>query len=67
MNEQNADLPDDFPPEPGEVPDTSLGVSHEEAGHPSLEPPHNDDELGDGEFIEGDGEDFDDDDEEDDA
>lgn len=42
----------DRTPEPGEVADTSLGLTDEQAGHPSPEPPANDVELGDAELTE---------------
>lgn len=58
----NPDLSPNDPLEPGEVPDPTLGLSDEEAGFPSHEPPHDDDELGEAEFIEGDGDDTDEED-----
>jgi hypothetical protein len=42
----------DVTPEPGEVGDTSLGLSDEEAGNPSPYPPANDVELGEAEARE---------------
>lgn len=46
-------------PEPGDVHDTTLGLTDEQAGHPSPEPPDNDQELGDAEELEGDPDDID--------
>lgn len=42
----------DRTPEPGEVSDTSLGLTDEEAGNPSPEPPADDVELGEAELGE---------------
>lgn len=42
----------DGTPEPGDLADTSLGLTDEEAGHPNPEPPPNDQEIGDAEPIE---------------
>lgn len=48
----------DGTPEPGDVADTSLGLSDEEAGHPSQDPPENDVELGEAELLEDIGDDL---------
>lgn len=37
----------DLPLEPGEVEDPTFGVNNDMAGNPSLEPPENDQEIGD--------------------
>jgi hypothetical protein len=49
-------------PEPGDIPDIRLGLTNQEAGNPSLDPPENDQELGDEEELEDLGEDFDEED-----
>lgn len=49
------DNDDNLPPEPGFVTDECLGLTDDEAGNPSHEPPLDDEELGDIEIIEGDG------------
>lgn len=51
-----------LPPEPGTVDEPELGLSDEEAGFPSYDPPDNDDEIGDIEIVEGDGDDIDEED-----
>ena len=58
MNENELSLP----PEPGEHEDATLGLTDEEAGFPSHDPPNDDVELGDIEIIAGDGDDIDEED-----
>lgn len=55
----NPDLSPNDPLEPGETPDPSLGLSDEEAGFPNHDAPEDDEDLGEAEFIEGDGDDID--------
>lgn len=45
--------------EPGDIADIRLGLTNQEAGNPSLDPPENDEELGETEFEEGDPDDID--------
>lgn len=54
---------DELPPEPGTVEDTCLGLTDDEVGNPSPEPPEDDQELGDSEMLTGDGDDLEDEEE----